>query len=261
MDQDTNALADLSPNPISYASNRVYQADGPVNPISLLLCLAGGMVGAVVGAAVAFFWMIERLPFLFLPFVIQGTSVGLALSLSSRRLKLRNKRAIVILAITCGTASIFAFQFAVYLHGIHSFKAVIINAATAVPPGTSSQSLAASLQRIQSNSAMYYDQLVIFPRSHHHEFAGFLILQAPHIAAGTVIQLVIVIWLSRKLGKQPTDRPFCEICQDLVRTAAHALVLPAAYAEPVLRAVRAGGTPPSWSISTIFGMPPGETVA
>ena len=187
----------------SVVSDRTGRAHRPTraNVIGLIICLIGGVLAAAVAAAGAFAWVNGELPLvLFLPMVGQGVGVGLVLAWLFRRNKIRRAAATVVIAVICGVASAACFHLGLYVRNAilvrdqlkHDWRQLGMDQ---TPQGKQ------TLDQLESHPLDLFDRTVIFPRTGHHGFFGYLIVRGAKVQVFALVQMLIIVWLGVALGK------------------------------------------------------------
>jgi len=237
----------LSPHPLnspaapilSYPAEDTYRPTGRATAIGLILCLAGGLLAAAIAAAGAFAWVVSKLPsWLVLPMVGQGVGVGLVLAWLFRRNKVRSSAAAVVIGIVCGIASATLFHFGLYVRNALVVRDQLRQdwrqlGMDQTPTGRQ------MLDQIGSHPLQLFDRTVIFPRTRHNGFLGYMMIRGTRVQVMALVQATIVAWLAVALGRQTTAKPFCEDCGAWFKPPVNAAVLPADCGGALAEAIEA----------------------
>lgn len=238
---------------LGYAPERRYVGSGRVTPRSLLLALGGGLVVAVLTGLAAFLWVVSRVfAIAALGGVFQGLAVGGALGWLFHRLKVRSAAAAIILGIVCGVASAGVFHACLYVRNVYDQRDQT-RAELAKLGWLNDPIRQASANRILSHPFQWFDAFVIFPRTRHHGFVGYLMLRWPKIGGIAILQLLITTVAAVVIGRRTTNRPFCEDCGSWFKQPVNAAVLPVNCATALAAAVASDEPSRVYAVHNVAG--------
>ncbi len=243
-----------------------YRPAGTLDVRSILITVILGVTAAVIGATIIWLWEWCGIPtLLVLTPCIQGLFVGGVMAFAVGRLRMRNPRLIALVGFACGLLSIALVHYGHYLSMVTS-AAAELRAQVVADPTIPENQRKALLDRLDADPAGFIDPMLV-RMTGHPGFIGSLILRNERgftikgrHESGTFVwvlwgfEALIAALVTASLPGAVASRPYCESCGYWCDKATDLITLPAAVAEPFVRALSEDN--PAQAADLRFNPPP-----
>jgi hypothetical protein len=210
-------------------------------------------------AAIIWLWYISPIPRLvFITEAVQGAAIGFSARYLFRKARLRNPTLAAIIGGICGALSVFLVHYGLYVNFVYEFKSAVVDRVNSSLGVDNRMTSAKALAITNSNPYLLADELVLYPKTGHHNFPGFMIIRdqagetighagasGANISGGIlwglwVIEAAAVIGFAAFMSRQGATEPFCEDCGQWFNKPRTTLMLPPTQIAALTTAVNSG---------------------
>lgn len=236
------------------SSGDVYQPSGTFNPISTLTAALGGVVAALIVAAIVWAWERSPIPTLvILTPLLQGFALGLVLTLLFGAARLRNPMLGFLLGLICGVISVAAVHYGHYVSDVYTYRDQVREQAAEITQALGPEGAAAFLGEVGTAPFRAFDEDIIYPSNGRRGFVGYLYLRAESGVAirrmevtGTgmwvlwAVEALLVTGIAAAMGRSRAAEPFCEKCDKWLASSETPTAVPPEKAGPLAELVHKG---------------------
>lgn len=225
--QDPAAEMPFEPSPL--------QRGGSLNPLAWTIFLLGGLAAAAVAAGLRFEWVVNGMPNIMGLSVAQSLIVGGALAILVKKLRIHDVKLAAMVALLSAASGATIYYSCFYVHQVYEFQSELRQRVEELGGAAESSKIRELLSEADADPYELFDKSVIHPKSGHHGFVGFMLMQDSDVWFGVGLQIMLVGWIALRMVGMASTRPFCEKCKTWFKSA-NALVLPVACADQLVRA-------------------------